>query len=255
MVKDLARQIENWKSKKIKFIEFDKIVLEGKESPEIITVGELAKKEADKWLRKERYGGRAPLIIVDTIFSLRRKYLPMVKGVLRPFYQEFPEKDLYKLAKCDPAWLCRKFTPNPSIGNSNHPLSNISRWQNVVEIAKRFVKNYGDNIDAIHEWAKNDKWAMNATLLTYWSDTIVKGLKGIGISAVQYLRMQAGVDTIKPDSRVKEALSELHLSYRNDLEVIRLCENLARELEIRAKEFDFILWYSRDSKSRKPSQP
>lgn len=242
-------QIENWKSKKIRFIEYDKIVLEGKESPEIITVGELAEREADKWLKKKRYGGRAPLIIVDTVFSLRRRYLPMVRNVLRSFYQEFPEKDLGRLAKCNPSWLCRKFTPNLS-SNPNHSFSNISRWRNVVEIAKRFVENYGDDINAIHEWAKNDKWARNAILLTYWGDAIVKGLKGIGISAIQYLRMQAGVDTIKPDIRVKEALSDLGIKYRsdyrNDSEVVQLCENLAKELGIKPKEFDFILWYYRE---------
>lgn len=95
-------QIQMWRERKIKFSEFDRIVLEGKkpsEISEVITVGEVAKREADKWLKKERYGGRAPLIIVDTVFSLQRRYLPMVRNILRPFYQEFPERDLRRLAK------------------------------------------------------------------------------------------------------------------------------------------------------------
>jgi len=105
-------QIQMWKERKIKFSEFDKIVLEGKESPEIITVGELARRETDKWLKKERYGGRAPIIIVDTIFSLRRPYFPMVRKILRQFYLEFPEKHLRRLAKCSPSELCSRFTPH-----------------------------------------------------------------------------------------------------------------------------------------------
>ena len=243
MIKSVAHQIENWKSKKIRFIEYDEIVLEGKESPQIITVGEIARREADKWLKRERYGGRAPLIIVDTVFSLQRQYLPMVRSLLRPFYQEFPEKHLRRLAKSDPLWLCRSFTPSPS-SNPNHPFSNINRWRNVVEIARRYVENYGDDINAIHEWARDDKWR-NATRFTYWSDIIIKSLRGVEVSAVQYLRMQAGIGTIKPDSRVKKALSELGISFRDDLEVVRICEKLAGELGIRPKEFDFILWYSR----------
>jgi len=239
----MRNQIQAWRERKIKFSEFDRIVLEGREPSEIseiITVGGVAKREADKWLRKERYGGRAPLIIVDTIFSLRRKYLPMVRNVLRSFYQEFPEKDLGRLAKCNPLWLCRKFTPNSSIGDQNHPLSDISRWQNVVEIVKRFLENYGDDIDAIH------KWATNVNLCSYQNDPIAKGLRGIGISAIQYLRMQAGVDTVKPEIRVKKVLSDLHVPYRDDLELVELCKKLAMELEIRPIEFDFILWYSRE---------
>jgi hypothetical protein len=238
--------IQQWAEKKIEFYEFDKIVLRGKGSPEIITVGELAKREADKWLKKERYGGSAPLIIVDTVFSLRRKYLPMVRKILRPFYREFPEEDLRRVAKCDPSLLCERLTSSPS-GNQNHPLSNISRWRNVVEIAKRFVENYGDDIDAIHEWAKNEELPKDAARPPFLrKDVIIKNLNGVGISAVQYLRMQAGIDTIKPDSRVKKAFSELGVNYRSDLEVIQICENLARGLGMRPKELDFILWYSRE---------
>jgi len=117
----------------------------------------------------------------------------------------------------------------------------------VVEIAKRFVKNYGDDIEAIREWAKNNELPKDAAKLPYLrKDTIIKNLNGIGISAVQYLRMQVGVDTVKPDNRVKKALSDLGIKYRNDLEVVQICENLAREFGVKPKEFDFILWYSRE---------
>jgi thermostable 8-oxoguanine DNA glycosylase len=58
--------------------------------------------------------------------------------------------------------------------------------------------------------------------------------------------MQTGIDTVKPDQRVKDALSDLGISFRNDLEVIQICEKMAGELGFRPKEFDFILWYSRE---------
>jgi len=52
--------------------------------------------------------------------------------------------------------------------------------------------------------------------------------------------MQAGVDTIKPDSRVKEALSNLAISYRNDLEVVRTCEDLVSKLILRDHQINLI---------------
>ena len=102
------------------------------------------------------------------------------------------------------------------------------------------MKEYGDDIDAIRNWA------MDVDLRSHRNNPVAKGLRGIGFSAIQYLRMQARVDTAKPDNRVKEALSELGIKYEGDLEVVRICENLARKLGIRPEEFDFILWYSRE---------
>lgn len=240
-LENLQRRIESWRRKRISFSEYDRIVLEGKKSSEIseiLPVSEIVRREADKWLKRKRFSGCAPLIIVDTIFSLQRRYLPMVENILRPFYQEFPEKKLNMLAKCDPSKLCKTFTPKLS-SNRDHPLSNPNRWRNVVKIAQRFVENYGSDIDAIHDWAKD------VDIASYQSDPIKQGLRGIGISAIQYLRMQAGIDTVKPDIRVKEGLRDLSILYHDDIEAVRRCEDLARELNMRPMEFDFILWYSR----------
>jgi hypothetical protein len=102
------------------------------------------------------------------------------------------------------------------------------------------MKYYGNDIDAVYEWATD------VNLEFYRNDPIKRGLKGIGISAIQYLRMQAGVDTVKPDIRVKKALADLDIVCPDDLETIKVCEKFAKGLGIRPMEFDFILWYSRE---------
>ena len=52
---------------------------------------------------------------------------------------------------------------------------------------------------------------------------------------------RGGPDRERAPSFDLKTLSVFDISFRDDLEVVRLCENLARELGIRPKELDFVL--------------
>jgi hypothetical protein len=74
------------------------------------------------------------------------------------------------------------------------------------------MKNWGDNVDLIN-----------------YEEDIIGRIPNIGVATIQHLRMVYGVDTVKPDQRVKEVLDyEFGLSRLSDKKVIKAIEQIAR---------------------------
>lgn len=74
------------------------------------------------------------------------------------------------------------------------------------------MKNWGDNVDLINH-----------------EEDIIGRILNIGVATIQHLRMVYGVDTVKPDQRVKEVLDyEFGLSRLSDKKVIKAIEQIAR---------------------------
>ena len=72
-----------------------------------------------------------------------------------------------------------------------------------------------------------NKWGATADLLNYKTD-IIGSLPNVAIATFQHLRMVFGVDTIKPDQRVKEVLDfEFGLSRLSDVNTIKAVEQIA----------------------------
>jgi hypothetical protein len=94
--------------------------------------------------------------------------------------------------------------------------------------------------------AKNDfdlmnKWANDADLSNYNKDLIGK-IPNIAIATFQHLRMVFGVDTIKPDQRVKEVLDyEFNLPRLSDINAIKAVEEIASITKSRVITIDQIL--------------
>ena len=63
-------------------------------------------------------------------------------------------------------------------------------------------------------------------------------IKHVGLATVQMIRMTWGIDTVKPDVHVKNALKELGLG--NDVGVVELLSELTGYKNI---ELDKIFWW------------
>lgn len=85
-----------------------------------------------------------------------------------------------------------------------------------------------------------NNWGMNADISNYNMD-IIGSIPNIAIATFQHLRMVFGVDTIKPDQRVKEVLDfEFGLPKLSDLNVIKAVEQIAQISKIKVITIDQI---------------
>ena len=237
--RNFLNYIENIKEEHIDFYEYDAIVLNNKWSSNKRKVKEIAKLETNKWLSLKRFNGNIALILIDSIFSLRTDYEEMIKRILIPFCHKFSNFKINDFEQLDINYLLKVIPKHNSNKNTNHPFSYMNRWKLFKTFVKFFIKEFEGKIDRIHKWAKS---------LNIKDFIKNKGndydFKGFGISGIQYLRMQLGVNTIKPERRIKQTLKFLNINLKNDYEIIKNLEKYAELMDLRLMELGFILWYS-----------
>lgn len=92
------------------------------------------------------------------------------------------------------------------------------------------------------------QWAHQADPYNHSVD-VFGSINGVGLRTFQYLRMIAGIDTVKPDIQVQrfiEALADAadapQLDATSDLAVLESCEWLADVTDYRMIELDQIAW-------------
>ena len=105
-------------------------------------------------------------------------------------------------------------------------------------------RSEGDDLAALKGWAAS------ADLYRYQEDPIGE-ISGIGPSTFQYLRMLAGIDTVKPDPEVTRLVDEIDAALTNapldasePLRAVASCEWLALNSEYRSIEIDRIAWWT-----------
>ena len=104
------------------------------------------------------------------------------------------------------------------------------------------------NIDTEHDLGRLQQWAQDADPTSYSEDPFGR-ITGVGLRTFQYLRMIAGINTVKPDVQVRrfiEALAEEtdspHLDASTDRAVLESCQWIANETGYRMIELDQIAW-------------
>jgi hypothetical protein len=103
-----------------------------------------------------------------------------------------------------------------------------------IEQLKSVYPDYKDDFDLLY------KWGTKADLQNYKQDTI-GSTRNVAIATFQHLRMVFGVDTVKPDQRVKEVLQyEFGLPKLPDKIAIRTVEQIADILALRVITVDQI---------------
>ncbi len=231
--------IKEIKEEQINFYEYDLIVLNNKWNCEKKKIKEIARIETNKWLSLKRFGGNLVLILIDTIFSLRNNYERMLRNILIPFYQKFSKFKLQDFEKMNYNELISFSSKNYLNLESLHPFSDYNRWKLFKTFVYFLINNFDGEIDRIHNWA------INLDIRDFLKNKSNKyDFKGFGIAGIQYLRMQLGVNTIKPEIRIKNSLKFFNIQFKNDFDVIKKLDDFSQILNLKLMELGFILWYS-----------
>jgi len=178
------------------------------------------------------FKGDPSLIILDTVMSLRTQYSALHKKL-----------SIWKVTNANTplAEFARK-APT-SIAPQGGSVSK-ARQESIKGVAQAIL-GFGTSSD--NDWERFVKWAKQAEALRYAHRLDPVGsVKGVGTAAFTYLLMRAGIDTIKPDVRVKQELvhSGLAASVQSlgDLEALVLAECMAAQLGVTRLWFDQLLW-------------
>lgn len=113
------------------------------------------------------------------------------------------------------------------------------KYNTLVELlakSKELKLHYGISDD----FSLMKKWSENVSIENIESDPLYK-IKNVAIATIQHLRMDFGIDTVKPDQRVMEVLlREFGFKKVNQLSSIAIVEEIAKITGIKIRELDLI---------------
>ncbi len=198
------------------------------------------KEKSRKFLELDRWIGKDPvLMVIDAAgTSSGLNYYDIVVPKVKGFKDNFIEsgrvgdlEDLSNLRIDDPSF--KQIFP-------------YDRKRKVsIEIAKRLVdlKESTSDLDVLKKWAKN------ADPYHHEKDKIGE-INGVGLLTFQYLRMNAGIDTVKPDRQVRKFLNLLKDKLETDkintsskIEALKSCEWICNNTNLRMIDLDQIAWW------------
>jgi hypothetical protein len=107
----------------------------------------------------------------------------------------------------------------------------------IIDVIPKLREKFGETKD---DFILMNSWAKNAALTNIKND-IIGSLPNIGIATYQHLKMVFGVETVKPDQRVKEVLEyEFGIDKLNDLKSILAVEQIASIVNLNILTVDQI---------------
>jgi len=192
----------------------------------------------ERCLQTKRWFGSVVLMIVDAAFtSIGLNYFKTVVPKVEKFRQEFVNTGkittLQDLAAADA---------------NNEELERIWKnkrsWQVVKSIASYLVKLRSkkklSDRETFIQWARHSR-------LEEWEKDSVGKMNGVGMNTFQYLRMMGGINTVMPDKVVKKVIGEILSKASigmpsNDIDFVRLVEQVARETGYKAIELCWMTW-------------
>ena len=82
------------------------------------------------------------------------------------------------------------------------------------------------------------QWACTSDFERYFEGRV----KGLSVAAYQWLLMRQGVETVKPDVHLHRFVRSVLAHAVSDSELIRLLEQVAEALQLKAYELDWRIW-------------
>ncbi len=188
---------------------------------------------------EEHNYGSAVLILSDAILSVRRNYNVVVRPIInRIQHHKLHEKSLEQLVH---------------LIDERGPQNLMDLWQyqdkervvRLRSLSQKFIDlraklEVHDDLDLLRRWAHS----------AVPEDSKAFGIKGVGIATFQYLRILSGVDTVKPDVHLQQAVKDAIGRQCSDFDLIRLIEATARQMEIPARKLDYAIWEYYSDKAR-----
>lgn len=194
---------------------------------------------AAKFLQLDRWTGDDPLLMLADAAGTTtgQNYFAHVKPSVESFKTEF--LDTGRISSFDGLATLGKQDP------ALEQIFEAHRKRHVLTTGAEVFANIG----ATDDLARLREWARNADPTQYSEDPFGR-ISGVGLRTFQYLRMIAGIDTVKPDIQVRrfvESLAERtgnpHLDGSTDQSVLESCRWIANETDYRMIELDQIAWW------------
>jgi hypothetical protein len=168
--------------------------------------------------------------VFDVVLSRRRKYLTVVRPLVERFAASPAAESLSALATAPL--------------DDGYPFA--GREADTIRIVAAGLVAYGqqrglDDEEAVRAWGMET----GAVEFAHELDPYVGSVTGIGPALFAYMRMRAGADAIKIDSRVRGQLESRGFRLgASDASVLVLATACARSLGCTKLELDQLLWWA-----------
>lgn len=194
---------------------------------------------AEKFLGLDRWTGDNPLLLLADAAGTTtgQNYFKHVKPSVEAFQTQFLESG-----------RVTSLTELASLNQKDSTLQQIfeaKRKRRVLVRGAEVLASYDRETDL----ARLQQWASDADPYNHTTDPF-GGLNGVGLRTFQYLRMIAGIDTVKPDIQVQRFVEALaddtgnpHLDPSRSQTVLKSCEWLAGVTDYRMIDLDQIAWW------------
>ncbi|CAM4278939.1 hypothetical protein [Gillisia limnaea] len=187
------------------------------------------------WEKNQNPKDNKPAIIfLSVVLAANRKYNTHVKPNIDRIIEQYPSLTTFKSLKN----LIESKTREEFYDFWGH--KNLKKYNTLVNLIEatdqiRLKYNVPDDFKLMQ------KWAENVDIYDYEND-IIGRIKNIAIATIQHLRMDFGINTIKPDQRVIEVLErEFDFKKVNQIRAIKLVEEMANISEITVRNLDLVL--------------
>ena len=201
---------------------------------------EEAQKYERRCLEGKRWDGNAVLIVVDaSLTSIGVNYFSVVTPSVEMFFNKYvntKEIDSFE-----------NFSKLTAEDNRLRNIINSKRsWNTAIEICKALNQLRKGN-DLESDFASLKFWAEKANY-EKWNLDVIGKIPGVGLTTFQYLRLQAGVDTIVPDRMIRrEAENQLGIKTKDQVEFITKAEEFLSETNYSPTLFCWVVWLSKSS--------
>jgi len=171
------------------------------------------------------------LILSDAILSVRRNYKVVVRPIINRIQNhKLHEKSLEQLVQFIDEHGSQRLMDLWEYQDKERVVRLRSLSQKFMGLKAKL--NAGDDLETLRLWANG----------AVPEDSKTFRIKGVGIATFQYLRILSGVDTVKPDVHLHQAVMDAIGSRCSDFDLIRLIEATARRMEVPARKFDYAVW-------------
>lgn len=211
-----------------------------------MSIGMAAKKHVDTALSTPR-GDPAAIRLMRVVLAAHRadsSVTPFIDNVR----QDLRDLTMAQLHNLLDEMDCEAFSKNRWWHNDK------AKFDTLKELVAHFHKLGKEPAQSDEEQLK--LWAESFDLDS-WKNNPIRQIRGIGLATVQHLRLEFGVDTVKPDTHVLNVLEKEFGAKLSKAKAIRAAEEIAKIAGLRAREIDQIfLKYSsggylpNDSQSR-----
>lgn len=193
------------------------------------TVGEMAKKGS-----QEEWTSNHVEAIINTVLAMRNRWNSFGEPRFEEYQCKYSHIDtLYKLKDLMNEHNEKDFC-NKVLG-FNITKDNNWRYEMLRDLIDAFIK-YQQEMGLESDRDAMIKWAIEFDPSIIENDPVVK-INNVGLATIQNLRLCLGIDTIKPDVHVKNALVKIGLG--NEVQV---CELISELTGVSCRELDQIFW-------------